>query len=348
MTAAHVKKRDSSIETFRILATFLVLIVHFNGWFVGGITDPFDSEKDFSFRMGQMLISSLSVVCVNCFLIISGWYGVKFKLRSIWNIYILLVCIYVPFQLISSIYTGNFSIFQLINNLLAFTRESYFVQCYLMLIFLSPIINSFIEKYGHKILSFVIVFWLIEIVMENLIDNKCLGFEDGYSLIHFILIYMLARTASIYKNKLLEVRRKKWIIGYFTCALLVCIGHILGFKHNWDYSNPIVVIESFCLFFIFIYKPFYNKKINWLAKSTFAVYIIHISSPVYNILVRVDNWLLGSLNYYAYVPSFIFVCVIIFFIGILYDKSREFLLSQLTDKLFNIINVKLKRFFIYE
>lgn len=30
------KERDSSVETFRILATFTVLIVHFTGWFLGG------------------------------------------------------------------------------------------------------------------------------------------------------------------------------------------------------------------------------------------------------------------------------------------------------------------------
>lgn len=29
------KSRNSNIELFRIVATLLVLIVHFNGWFVG-------------------------------------------------------------------------------------------------------------------------------------------------------------------------------------------------------------------------------------------------------------------------------------------------------------------------
>lgn len=33
------QQRNSSIELFRILATFLVLIVHWNGWFVGGMPE---------------------------------------------------------------------------------------------------------------------------------------------------------------------------------------------------------------------------------------------------------------------------------------------------------------------
>lgn len=61
------KQRNSSVEIFRILATFLVLIAHFTGWFVGGLKNPFDSTLGLSFRIGQTVISALCVVCVNCF-----------------------------------------------------------------------------------------------------------------------------------------------------------------------------------------------------------------------------------------------------------------------------------------
>ena len=33
------RKRNSSVELFRILATFLVLIVHLNGWMAGGLVE---------------------------------------------------------------------------------------------------------------------------------------------------------------------------------------------------------------------------------------------------------------------------------------------------------------------
>lgn len=267
------KQRNSSVEIFRILATFLVLIAHFTGWFVGGLKNPFDSTLDLSFRIGQTVISALCVVCVNCFLIISGWYGIKLKFKSVWKLYILLVCIYVPFQIINTLHTGNYSLIRLADNLLAFTRESYFVQCYMMLMFLSPVINSFFEKYGRKSFNFVLVFWGIEFVMESLRNNTSLGFQDGYSLIHFILIYMMARVASMYKKEILNIKQSKWVFGYFICAGIICIEHLIGLKHTWAYSNPIVVIESFCLFFSFLYRSFYNKRINWLAGSAFAVYI---------------------------------------------------------------------------
>lgn len=336
------------MELFRILATFLVLVVHFTGWFVGGLVDPFDTSKDLSFRIGQMILEALSCVCVNCFLIISGWFGIKLKFKSIWKMYTLLLFIYVPFQLVTTIYTGNFSLMQLVDNLLVFTRESYFVQCYMMLMFLSPLINSFFEKYGKKVLWLVLALWAVEAFMANIRNNQSLGINNGYSLIHFILMYMLARTAALYKDNLLSIKRSWWIIGYFACAALICAGHLAGFPHTWDYSNPIVVIESFCLFFPFLYKKFYSKRINWLAGSTFAVYIIHTTAPAYNILVLLDNWMLEHWSYCLYLPGYLFVCVIVFFLSIFYDKAREYSTKPLTDKLYNYLDVKIRRYFIYE
>lgn len=342
------QQRDSSIELFRILATFMVLVVHFTGWFVGGVCDPFDATKPLSFRIGQTVIESLSVICVNSFLIISGWFGIRLKFKSIWKLYLLLVFIYVPFYLCECIALKQFSLPALINNLLVFTRESYFIQCYTVLMLLSPLINSFFEKYGRKSLILVLALWAIEALMENILGNESLGINSGYSLVHFVLMYMLARTAFLYKDKIVEVKRYRWLIGYFACAGIVCLLHLAGFSHAWDYSNPIVVIEAFCLFFVFLYKPFYNKAVNWIASSTLAVYIIHTTNPAYAALVKLDSWLLESLPYLPYLLSYLGICVIVFMISILYDKVRLRLTSSITDILYNKIAGIFKPLSVYE
>ena len=341
-------ERNSSVELFRIIATLLVLLVHFTGWFVGGISDPFDTQLDLSFRIGQMLIESLSIVCVNCFLIISGWYGMKLKFSSIWKIYSIIFFIYIPFQFVETVLSGAFSFRALLNNFLVFTRESYFVQCYTMLLFLSPIINSFFEKYGKKALNYVLVLWGIEVFMEAIFDNKSLGFEDGYSVIHFIIIYMLARTAYMYKDHLLKPKRSYWIIAYFICAAIICIMHLCGYNHTWDYSNPVVVIESFCLFFPFLYKSFYNKWINWLAGSTFAVYIMHTCNPLLSLLWRVDEYLLNNLSYFKYLPSYFLLICLTFIVCVIYDKVRAKLTQNFMDRLYIKINNSISKISLYE
>lgn len=329
------QQRDSSIELFRILATFMVLVVHFTGWFVGGISDPFDSSLPLAFRIGQPIIESLSIVCVNCFLIISGWFGINLKFRSIWKLYTQLLFIYVPIYLLCSLYSGHFLISEFIDRLLVFTKENYYIQCYFVLLLLSPVINSFFEKYREKSLFLVLVLWSVEAFMENVFGNESLGINSGYSLIHFMMMYMLARAAFLYKDKIVEVKRYRWLIGYFACAGIVCLMHLAGFSHTWDYSNPIVVIESFCLFFVFSLKPFYNNVVNWVAASTLAVYIIHVTHPMPTLFRRVDMFLLTNLPYILYILAYFGICVIVFICCIFYDKCRARLTNPFMERMYS-------------
>lgn len=228
MQNSKTAERNSSVELFRILATFLVLIVHCNGWFVGMPTS-FVWKSVSAFTVGQTLIESFSCVCVNCFLVISGYYGIKFKYRSVWNMFVLLLSIYVPFCIVQMLYAGDFNVKQLLLSFFAFSRESYFVQCYLMLTFLSPVLNSFIEKYNRHILKYVFVFWGIEIYFECLRGNESLGFNDGYSVIHFILIYMLGRCLFLYRDKVLKINRNCYLGG---ASVNDCCHH--GVLPGWD------------------------------------------------------------------------------------------------------------------
>lgn len=198
MNKTQTTQRNSSVELFRIIATFMVLIVHFNGWFIGGMPNKLTSLNIPT--VSQALIESLSATCVNCFLVITGWYGLKFKWKHVITIWSILVSIYIPCYLLTVIYQGNFSIVTFLIKLFAFGQESYYVQCYLMLLFLSPILNAFIKKYGKRILPYSLAFWAIEIVFDWILKNRCLSFGHGYELTHFILMYILGQTAFMYKE----------------------------------------------------------------------------------------------------------------------------------------------------
>lgn len=336
------KIRDSSVETFRILATFAVLIAHFTGWFLGGMPERFTIEGGRDFRIGQMIMESFTVVCVNCFLIISGYYGIKLKGHSLWKMYTLLVSIYIPCWIANVFIDGN-GIGGLLGSILAFSRESYFVQCYLMLMFLSPILNAYVEQKGKKILLYVLAFWFIEIWWEQIRGNQSLGFNSGYSVIHFVLMYMLARCVALYKNELLQIKRAYWIAGYFIGAAIVCLMYMAGWKHTWDYSNPTVVIQSFCLFMPFLYRQYYKPWINWVAGSTFAVYIIHTCSPVSVLLMKMDCFLQESLPYILYLPSYLGLILLVFCMCIVYDKLRLKLTASLSEKTYRFMTKKYKK-----
>lgn len=80
---AKERTRNSSIELYRIIATFAVLIVHYNGLWVGGMPIEISIEDISTFRIGQTVIEAATCICVNMFLLISGYFGIKFKKSSV-------------------------------------------------------------------------------------------------------------------------------------------------------------------------------------------------------------------------------------------------------------------------
>ena len=78
------KTRDSNIELLRMLAMFLVLLVHADFFSLGTPTlqDIQTSTLDSTLRI---FFEALSIVCVNVFVLISGWFGIRPSLKGVSN-----------------------------------------------------------------------------------------------------------------------------------------------------------------------------------------------------------------------------------------------------------------------
>lgn len=324
--------RNSSVELFRIIATLSVLIVHFNGWFVGGLPDSLDF-RIINWRWCQFFISGATCVCVNLFLIISGFFGLKFKISSFVHIGLLLIGIYIPFSIIGGYITWNSIslvgiLYCFYNNIFFISKAGYFVQCYLMLIFFSPILNSFVQNNSRRnVLLFVLLFWLIEFWFGCIQNIKDFGFNNGYSIIHFVLIYMMARVVALYKTDLLHIPSYLWWCGYVLCTIILTV--MFGVGIRWGYSNPVNIVSAFCLFMPFLYFSFQSKTINGIAKHTFAVYIIQVTNPAYRFLVTIDAHLLNNFDYRIYLVGAAATIIVFFVACILYDWVREIAMSPI-------------------
>ncbi len=268
--------RNSSVELFRIIAMLFVVIVHCNGWLVGGIPDDFDEHNISFFRISQAAIQAVTCTCVNMFILISGYFGLNLKWKSILNIYLLILSITVPFYFVDSYLTNSFSLRQLLSKFMAFSHSGYFVECYLLLLFFSPVFNAFFKAKGKRVVLWVLCFWAIEVYFEFVLHDSDLGFDNGYSFIHFALIYMIGRTISIYKDSLLLVKNSKYVVSYIFSTFVIWSFYLcFDMKSAFEYSSPFNIFATCCLFLLFAKKTYYNRWINWIASSTFAVYIIH-------------------------------------------------------------------------
>ena len=335
------KKRNSSIEIYRIVATFAVLIVHFNGWFVGGVPEKFDFSNPTFFRISQMVISAATVICVNMFILISGYFGIKLKLKSIIRLCLLLLFIYVPFYLVRSVLTHDFVIETFISKFFVISNAGYFIQCYFMLMILSPILNTFVEKYGRDVLKWVVVFFILEFWFSCIMGIDAFGYNHGYSIIHFVLIYLIARCIKLYEPDLLKIKRGVWVLGYIMCTAIICLMYVCGIDFSWDYSNPVVIVSSICTFLPFLYMSYYNKAINWIAGGTLAVYIIQVTNPVHHLLQMIDSYLLNSFVYPLYLLLGFIVIIITFSGAVMYGKICDVVIKPIIRRIERKINISL-------
>lgn len=332
-----MENRNSFIEVYRILAVFSVLIIHYNGWFLGGLPDSFDFDNPTAHRIGQVIIASLCACCINCFLLISGYFGINLRWQSIVKFLIQLMGVYIPWYFIDCIVNGcPIQLKCLINNCLVISRGGYFVQCYFMLMLLSPVLNAFVERFQKKAIWVVLLLLVSEFYFDCIIGNERMGFAHGYSVAHFCLVYLIGRTIFIYRDKIIGVKRYKWVLLYLTFACLIAWMYIAGIGFTFDYSNPLVITTGVFSFLPFIYKSGSNRIINWVASGTFAVYLIQVCEPAFSFLCKMDKMLLEGNTYLLYLIKSIPLLIAFFMVCVLYDKLRAFCstpLLRLTNRI---------------
>lgn len=325
--------RNSNIEVYRILAAFLVMLSHFNGWFVGGLHTI--NSNPTSYEIGQSVIASLTCICVNMFLVISGWFGLKFRFKSILHIYMILVGIYVPLYLVNCFVNDHFSILHFVGSFLAFSKKGWYIQCYIGLMILSGPLNSFIEHNKSTLIKYVITLWAFEFWFDCIRDDQPVGLMHGYSIFHFVVMYMIGRVTYIYQEKIIAYNRKVWLGIYLMCTLIIYLLYRFNISWALNYSNPFVMVSAYTLFFVFIYKRSDNKLINIIGASTLSVFIIHCTEPVISFLKRIDNFILNTNRYPEYLLYIFLTILIVFVLSIIYDKIRSLIMNPIEMRINN-------------
>ena len=139
--------RDSNMELLRIIAMILVMIVHAN--FRALPVPSFEEcNTEITSSILRFFSESLSIICVNLFILLSGWYGIKFKARRLSEFlfqvlfFSILGC--VIYYAINP-FSGN--ILAPIANILLLKQDNYwFVKAYLGLYIFAPVLNAFIDN----------------------------------------------------------------------------------------------------------------------------------------------------------------------------------------------------------
>lgn len=193
--------RQSNIELLRILAMFLVLIVHADFWTLGP-----PSTEDFSTSpinaWTRTIIESISIVCVNVFILISGWFGIRFSVKGLLNF--IFQCAYFLFGIYFVMVASGCVSFSIkgLAECLCLTSVNWFIKAYAALYILTPMLNAFVDKASRKqFRNLLILFFTFQTIWGW--TGAAAWVMFGYSAFSFIGLYLLARYIRLYDIKCL-------------------------------------------------------------------------------------------------------------------------------------------------
>lgn len=335
LSASIKLPRLSNIELLRIISMLLILVVHADFWSLGA-PDLSDFKNAPSNALLRTLIESISIVSVNVFVMISGWFGIKPNLRSLSNFVFqcafFLIGIYAVMILV-----GKASLTPMgVLGSLCLTHWNWFIKAYIGLYILSPLINAFLEKATKRQLKLFLIFFYVFQTVWGWLTNASAFVVDGYSTFSFIGLYVLARYLKLYGAAI----AKQGLAIYTASVILNCAVFYISLRTPhirgvYAYANPLVIAGAtgLLLWFSQLNIPI-NRTINFIGRSCFAVFLLHsnpnIGEPVYKrFIVETYNSFSG-----IYAGGGMLLIIITFFTtAIVIDQIRLFLWNKLCARI---------------
>ncbi len=306
---------------------FLVLLIHYIPF--RGKPTPETISQDLIPTLFNLELRSLCFVCVNCFILISGYYGIKWKLRSFCNLIFQFVFWSVLCTLVVMAVQSNCS--------LAFAAEAFkhdiigrwFVESYIGLYVFAPILNMFVKNTTTKDFARVIGAYYVFSTIWGWM-GKSPDINEGMSVISLVGLYLIGAFIRKVDFKWLSMNRWIYLFSYlgigFALVAFSAIALKLGVnKSLYGYLNPLVIVESVCLFLFFLKINIgYIKWVNWISASVFSVYLCHTGKVAYPYYQDVCRYIEANFTYSFFIG--IGFLVILFITIVLIDKlTREFL-----------------------
>lgn len=238
---------------------------------------------------------------------------------------------YIIFLFIIDIIVGetHFRIKQLAGIFALSVLRNWFVKVYLILYVLSPFLNiclSKIDKSTYKKLLIILIVlfsvWPSFIPYSPVTDN-------GYGIITFILFYVIG--GYIKKHYVSNHSKKYYFTGYILCAIgtfLLSIIFPKQFERILGYNFIFNIGGAIFIFLFFSKINIKSRKINYISKFAFGVFLIHTNGYLKNLIY--EKILHCSLLWFS--PLFpihaIISIVIIYLVSTLIDICRKWLFDR--------------------
>lgn len=216
------------------------------------------------------------------FVLISGWFGIRLTWRRLLSVYVPLTIYTIGIDILTNSYFGG--------GILSLSDDSsmWFIQPYIHLCLLSPFINKLLATSGNKdnviLLSilgiFVFVFGFA--MKQNVASTK--------SLMLFCFLYVLGRLLRLYFEDKVHGQRRNLFVGIVCIFCMIYLLKMSGVGllsrlagSFFAYNSVGMIIYSVFILLFFASLDFHSKMVNYMAASSFAIYVIGSNAYVINI-----------------------------------------------------------------
>ena len=322
--------RNSNMELLRIVCMFMIVLRHF-------IIHPLNGGTLLGTSIIGGGIDALCYIAVNCFILISGWFGITFKWRRLLNLFIMCsfygVVSYVFHLGNSGASVGRTLLFV---SLMPFSHSCWwFINAYVFLYLCTPLINLAMENVkGEGDITILLLLTMINVYFGNIMQTPLFN-DNGYNAQQMVYLYwmggVLRRRVSLAGG---NKQRVWWLFGYITLSAAWFISRLLKESYGLEFIhlgyNNLMTIGASVFFFLFVASfQFTSKIVNFVASSALAVYLIQESAYFgYEWLYPFVGRLFDAIPW-AWQPLSAIVFSFLFFVAcVLVDQIRK-VLSEL-------------------
>lgn len=323
------------MELCRVVAMFLVLLVHTGNISLGAPTHESVCAAPLAGFL-RFFTQSLSIVCVDVFVMISGWFGINARRSGVFKfVYQYAFFVALLFIVVEPL-RGNGIPWLTIVDHVVLSPKYWFFKAYLLLYFLAPVLNSFAKTASTRLQLNVLIGFFAFQTLYDWCGHGLPYIINGYSPVSFIGLYLLMRYIRLHQPKWAMRSKSTYLLLFFASVLFVALS-VFAFSYVSDssrlnpivcermigYTAPFTIVESACLILYFSKLQLQNKFINWLGASCFAVYLLHchplVFEPVFQTaVVRLyESFSLG-----AYYPLMFVGLVAVYLACIVIDQLR--------------------------
>ncbi len=297
------KNRETNLDALRILAMLLIILLHSIDH--SGVLEKAQSSIN-AYTVYVMFCYALSEVCINCFVLITGYFQInkKFKLNNLISLWAEAVFYSLLFKVVFMA-KGDipFSLKSLVSCLVpVFTGRYWFLTIYFGLYILSPFLNIAVHAMNSRQLKNLNIVLFILLCLWSSVHPAFKGMNvgEGWGLAWFVALYITGAWFRLNYQKDGIVLRK--IFGNLLSAGLLALLFVVSRSYvtlnriillQYKYNSVPVYIASLLLFAAFINieirNDFVNRILVTLSSTTFGIYLIHAHA-------NVSPWIWETLN----------------------------------------------------